>query len=683
MGTPAGRRGRKALGPGSERALNRDGLTTAGQVNHLNREVTMQRNSFLRFPAVFVAVLLLTFMACDEMPVGPNGSDTEALAPMANSDIPFLSYVYDRDLPAIQSTSPFGTSSMLAPAEGTIAFDAIGQSPNWPVSLGYQATGTYESGDYIRPTRPGVLSQVEIGLSSWACENGGWNTEDCSSGSGATFNHPITLNLYAVDYTGSAPAAGALIGTVTETFDIPYRPSADAECTGEDAGKFYDERLGACANGYNMTVVFDMSDSDIVVPSEFIYGVQYNTQSYGPDPIGSIGPYNSLNFGLVPPTDVVIGEDVRDGDLFWDGTLNQFSPELWPYTGAAAFTVTNEGHITGGGWFTSPAGASGIEGDGLVTANPDDGWAFNQEDPYTTPAGFTTAEASTGSGSLHVEPITNVGGVDANAKFILRYVPDAPILLSDLDAFSIDFLIDDAGTKFTPNQFYINLYTLTPDPDDGDSWFDCRFDYVATGGSTTAWTTLAFDGAAMATATDDRLIGGDCPTNFDAMPAGSQVLFISVNLGDTSFNDAGIGGYFDNAVLTMAGEEATWDFESITGRASFGFSARYKKGANVPSGNTNFVFQDGGLHFNSSSYEWLVVNQNDSNAQFKGVGAIMGMDGEYGFMLWAGDHDTGDTFRIKIWEAADESSIIYDNGSDQLIEGGNIVVHANKGKGKK
>lgn len=39
-----------------------------------------------------------------------------------------------------------------------------------------------------------------------------------------------------------------------------------------------------------------------------------------------------------------------------------------------------------------------------------------------------------------------------------------------------------------------------------------------------------------------------------------------------------------------------------TGRP-LGFSARYKKGANVPSGNSNFTFQDGGLHFNSSTYD--------------------------------------------------------------------------------
>ena len=45
-------------------------------------------------------------------------------------------------------------------------------------------------------------------------------------------------------------------------------------------------------------------------------------------------------------------------------------------------------------------------------------------------------------------------------------------------------------------------------------------------------------------------------------------------------------------------------------------------------------------------------------------------------MIWAGDNDP-DTFRIKIWEE-DElgvETIIYDNGSDQLIDGGSIVVH--------
>ena len=52
----------------------------------------------------------------------------------------------------------------------------------------------------------------------------------------------------------------------------------------------------------------------------------------------------------------------------------------------------------------------------------------------------------------------------------------------------------------------------------------------------------------------------------------------------------------------------------------------------------------------------------------------------YKFMIWAGDGEAGggpDTFRIKIWVEDDQAIewSIYDNGFDQAIGGGSIVVH--------
>ena len=116
------------------------------------------------------------------------------------------------------------------------------------------------------------------------------------------------------------------------------------------------------------------------------------------------------------------------------------------------------------------------------------------------------------------------------------------------------------------------------------------------------------------------------------------------------------------------------------GQASFGFVSKYKKGNNVPDGNTNFVFEAGDLHFHSSSYDWLVVTGSDY-AKFKGTGSING-SGEYKFMLWAGDGGKGgdDTFRIKIWEE-DEfglEDVVYDNSNnstDQVIDSGSIIIH--------
>ncbi|TEU13211.1 MAG: hypothetical protein E3J21_19165 [Anaerolineales bacterium] len=75
--------------------------------------------------------------------------------------------------------------------------------------------------------------------------------------------------------------------------------------------------------------------------------------------------------------------------------------------------------------------------------------------------------------------------------------------------------------------------------------------------------------------------------------------------------------------------------------------------------------------------ERLVVTGSDY-ARFKGAGTINGM-GDYKFMLWAGDGEP-DTFRIKIWEEDGNGgeTVTYDNGFDQEIAGGSIVIHTSK-----
>jgi hypothetical protein len=113
---------------------------------------------------------------------------------------------------------------------------------------------------------------------------------------------------------------------------------------------------------------------------------------------------------------------------------------------------------------------------------------------------------------------------------------------------------------------------------------------------------------------------------------------------------------------------------TAAGKANFGFVSKYQKGAVVPSGNTEFQFKLGDLNFHSDSYEWLVVNKESERAQYKGTGTING-SGQYKFMIWVTDNGSGnDTFRIKIWNALNEDEVIYDNGSDQTIGGGQISV---------
>jgi hypothetical protein len=119
--------------------------------------------------------------------------------------------------------------------------------------------------------------------------------------------------------------------------------------------------------------------------------------------------------------------------------------------------------------------------------------------------------------------------------------------------------------------------------------------------------------------------------------------------------------------------------ENADGKAKFGFVSKYKKGAAVPIGKTEFNFPAGGLDFHSTQYEWLVVT-GSNYAMFKGSGTINGMaapnDEDYKFMLWAGDGES-DTFRIKIWweDGNGAENLIYDNGLDKEIGGGSIVIH--------
>lgn len=162
---------------------------------------------------------------------------------------------------------------------------------NYP-SLGYQATSTKEFGDRVMFGGTNrQLTSVTVTMSSWA------KSEDF--GNAVSFTHPLTMNIYA-EGTGGLP--GALLGTVTQTFTIPFRPT------------------GWGFNGIAANVTFDCTALNLTLPDAIVYGLAYNTQSYGTAPIGTAGPYNSLNFAL--NTDVgggiTVGSNFDLDDTFWN-----------------------------------------------------------------------------------------------------------------------------------------------------------------------------------------------------------------------------------------------------------------------------------------------------------------------------------------------------------------------------
>jgi putative Ig domain-containing protein len=156
----------------------------------------------------------------------------------------------------------------------------------------------------------------------------------------------------------------------------------------------------------------------------------------------------------------------------------------------------------------------------------------------------------------------------------------------------------------------------------------------------------------------------------------SDAKTIQVIVYDPSAGFVTGGGWIDSPAGAYSADA------SLTGKATFGFVAKYvKKLAAVPEGNTQFVFHAGNFNFHSGVYEFLIVNQNGTNAQFKGSGTVNG-SGAYTFMLWATD-GTYDNLRIKIWETA-TNTVVYDNGLGaadgyvQAITSGSIVIHTPK-----
>jgi len=210
-------------------------------------------------------------------------------------------------------------------------------------------------------------------------------------------------------------------------------------------------------------------------------------------------------------------------------------------------------------------------------------------------------------------------------------------------------------------------------------------------------TAIAFDGSASSSADGDPLTYawdfGDGTTGAGAQPthsyaaAGIYDVCLTVNDGTVDSDPACTlavaydpsGGFVTGGGWIDSPAGAYVPDASLAGKATFGFVSKYKKGASVPEGDTEFQFDVAGFSFHSETYEWLVISKTRTTAQFKGSGTVNGLldptGNAYKFMIWAGD-GAPDTFRIKIWwEDNGTEVVVYDNGAAQAIGGGSIVIH--------
>lgn len=355
------------------------------------------------------------------------------------------------------------------------------------------------------------------------------------------------------------------------------------------------------------------------------------------------------------------------------------------------------GFVTGGGWIDSPVGAYMPVPDTIVVTPEDVDISWFPND--TRPPGYTDFVEGPNNPPLGIGSL-EMGTSSGSDKAQLFNYDHIGTPLADIE--SITYATYRDGTSTNPPAQYPAINIEVDYIGDGSSYTTLVWEPIYAYGQTNlavdtwqTWDTMApsqtgFAGGWWSTKDIPGVCAFNCFVDWDTIllnnPDAKIKYGFGVNVG------SGWNGVFTGSVdalsITADGQTTVYDFEPFappTGKATFGFVSKYKKGATVPTGQTEFMFKAANLNFHSSEYDWLVVNKNESRAQFKGSGTING-EGDYKFMLWATDGEQ-DTFRIKIWweDTDDIEHVVYDNGFEgsgyetgQPIGGGNIIVHTGK-----
>jgi hypothetical protein len=238
-----------------------------------------------------------------------------------------------------------------AGATPTIIYNNIAfPQPGNVASEGFACCSASEFGGQVKLAPPPAghvwkNPTVTVLMSSWACQQGTWFSENCKTTKGAKFEWPITISIYEV---GPGNAPGPKIAAASKVFKIPYRPSVTPICnsTTEDKGGWYDKKEERCNHGLAAPISIPLKV--VKLPEKVIVSVAYNTSNYGAEPQApkecdskEAGyPYDSLNVGA-------------------ESALPEAS---YPLPGDAYISSTSEGEYCNSGTTLGTFGISGSVG---------------------------------------------------------------------------------------------------------------------------------------------------------------------------------------------------------------------------------------------------------------------------------------------------------------------------------
>ncbi len=331
---------------------------------------------------------------------------------------------------------------------------------------------------------------------------------------------------------------------------------------------------------------------------------------------------------------------VSDGELTDDGGITVTVAAVNDPPTADAKTVTTDEDIAVGVTLSG----DDIDGDALTFAIVD----APAHGMLTGSGGVLTyTPAANYNGSDSFTYVANDGTVDsapAAVGIAIAAVNDAPVITAltvPITPTAVDRPVNVTGTFTDPDSVDTHTALWT--------WGDGTTSPGAVGAGGTVSGSHAYEEAGVYTV---KLTVTDAAGSTATMSAIEYTVIYDPAGGFVTG-----GGWFNSP----AG--AYREFPTTSGKAVFGFVSRYKKGATVPTGNTEFVllvtpcnmWQESFL-FSSTSYEWLVVTGN--KAQYKGEGKI-NCRGSYRFILTATD-GSPDKLRMKIWDKV-TNELVYDN----------------------
>jgi hypothetical protein len=390
------------------------------------------------------------------------------------------------------------------------------------------------------------------------------------------------------------------------------------------------------------------------------YGDGSGSQALELDGSGFLLEHTYLDQGTYAVTVTVTDSDGDSGSA----TATVVVLNVAPSVTAGSCGAINEGDtfVTSGS-FTDPGvndtwSATVDYGDGSgVQEVALDGGAFLLEHTYLNQGTYTV--------TVTVTDDDGGSGSDVIVVDVANVTPVIESILAPIEPLAVGLLVEASATFFDPG--LLDDHTAMWTWGDGETstatlWPQGEGQYLVTGEH-------VYQTPGVYTVTLDVLDDGDTSADDE---------FRYVVIYDAE------GGFVTGGGWILSPEGAFAPDPTLTGKATFGFVAKYKKGQQIPSGQTQFDFAVAGLSFHSTAYAWLVVA--GPQAKYKGTGTINGSAG-FGFMLTARDGQRSggggvDQFRIKIWEEV-TGEVVYDNqmGADDdssaatALGGGSIVIH--------